>query len=180
MKSSPSAASPDSEGPSSALHHGAARPSAENTRSAILDLIRSSGTVSRVALAELTGLTQPSIGRSVKSLIDDGLVVETGFGESTGGKRPSLLALSAGPRVAVGVSLDVTQLTYVVTDLTGAVIGRRVSRGIARTSPSEVVRRVSDELTDLIRDMAVPLSHVIGIGIAGVGSISAAAQPDNP
>lgn len=151
------------------LDHSGTRPSAENTRSAVLDLIRSSGAVSRVGLAEMTGLTQPSIGRSVKALIAAGLVVETGFGESTGGKRPSLLELSANSRVAVGLSLDVAQLTYVVTDLAGTVIGRRVSRGIEQTPPSEVVLRISDELTDFIGELHVPLSHVVGVGIAGGG-----------
>lgn len=161
--------SPAANDKSDVLHHSGSRPSAENTRSAILDLIRSSRTVSRVELAEMTGLAQPSIGRSVKALIDAGLVVETGFGESTGGKRPSLLELSANSRVAVGVSLDVAELTYVVTDLAGTVIGRHVSPGIGQTPPSEVVLRISAELTEFIAELAVPWSHVVGVGVAGGG-----------
>jgi predicted NBD/HSP70 family sugar kinase len=157
------------EEPSRAGHHPTGRASAENTKSAILDLIRSSGTVSRVELAEMTGLTQPSIGRSVKSLIDAGLVIETGLGQSTGGKRPSLLALSANSRVAVGLSLDVATLTYVVTDLAGTVIGRRLSRGIEQTPPQEVVLRVAEELTELLDELELPLSQVVGVGIAGGG-----------
>src|ERR1700712_2151299 len=105
-------------------------PSSEHTRSAILDMVRSGGTVSRTELAEMSGLTATSITRVVKSLIADGLVVETGFGESTGGKRPSLLELNPTGRFAVGVSLDSGRLTYVVTDLVGKVIGRLVSPGI--------------------------------------------------
>lgn len=117
----------------------------------------------------MTGLTQPSIGRSVKSLIDAGLVIETGLGQSTGGKRPSLLALSANSRVALGLSLDVATLTYVVTDLAGTVIGRRLSRGIEQTPPHEVVLRVAEELMEMLNELALPLSQVVGVGIAGGG-----------
>ena len=86
-------------------------PNSENTRSAVLDLIRSGGTVSRIELADLTGLTATSITRIIKSLIDAGLVVETGFGDSTGGKRPSLIELNLLARYAVGLSLDDARLT---------------------------------------------------------------------
>ena len=59
---------------------------AQETHSAILDLIRSSGTVTRVDLAERSGLTGASISRVVKQLLADGLIVETGLGDPTGGK----------------------------------------------------------------------------------------------
>lgn len=157
------------EGQSTGGYHPTARPSAENTKSAILDLVRSSETVSRIELAEMTGLTQASIGRSVRSLIEAGLVVETGFGQSTGGKRPSLLALSANSRVAVGLSLDAARLTYVVTDLTGIVIGRHVSRGIGLAPPNEVVPRIAGELKELLDRLNLPISLVVGVGIAGGG-----------
>ena len=121
-------------------------PSSENTRSAILDMIRSGEVVSRIQLAEMSGLTGASITRIVKSLIADGLVLETGYGDSTGGKRPTLLELNRHARYAVGLSLDDTRLTYVVTDLAGATVGRLVSHGIERTPPHDVIDRVVLEL----------------------------------
>jgi hypothetical protein len=54
---------------------------AQETHSAILDLIRSSGTVTRVALADRSGLTGASISRVVKQLLAEGLIVETGLGD---------------------------------------------------------------------------------------------------
>lgn len=54
--------------------------------SVIVDAIRASGTVSRVGLTVTTGLTGATVSTVVRRLIDDGLVVETGRAESTGGK----------------------------------------------------------------------------------------------
>jgi predicted NBD/HSP70 family sugar kinase len=144
-------------------------PSSEHTRSAILDLVRSSGTVSRTELAEMSGLTATSITRIVKSLIEDGLVIETGFGDSTGGKRRSLLELNPKAGFAVGISLDEGRLTYVVVDLGGEVVGRVVSEGIGKTAPSLVMERIAGELDELFREREVPRSQIVGVGVAGAG-----------
>lgn len=144
-------------------------PSSENTRSAILDMIRSSGVVSRNELAEQSGLTPTSITRMIKSLIDDDLVVESGFGDSTGGKRPSLLELNRRAKFAVGVSLDDARLTYVVADLDGSVVGRLATQGIHSQSPKEVVARIAAELEQAFDHLDIPRDKVVGLGVAGAG-----------
>ena len=144
-------------------------PSSENTRSAILDLVRSSGTVSRVELAEMSGLTAASITRIVKALLDERLLVETGFGDPTGGKRRSLLELNSQARYAVGLSLDDARLTYVVVDLGGNVVGQLVSPGIAGATPSVAVLRIADELRQISRQLDIPTADVVGVGVAGAG-----------
>ncbi|WP_374008623.1 ROK family protein [Leifsonia sp. LS-T14] len=144
-------------------------PSSANTRSAILDMVRSGGTVTRTELAERSGLTPTSITRVVKTLIEEGLVIETGFSESTGGKRSSLLELNTRARYAVGLSLDAGRLTYVVTDLAGNVIGRLVSPGIEEAGPSEDVARIARELGQLLVQLDIALESVVGVGVAGAG-----------
>jgi predicted NBD/HSP70 family sugar kinase len=144
-------------------------PSSANTRSVILDMVRSGGTVTRTELAERSGLTPTSITRIVKSLIEDGLVIEAGFLDSTGGKRSSLLELNTTGRFAVGLSLDAGRLTYVVTDLAGTVIGRLVSPGIEEAAPGEDVVRIARELGQLLVQLDIPLESVVGVGVAGAG-----------
>jgi len=144
-------------------------PSSENTRSAVLDMIRSSGTVSRTELAEMSGLTATSITRIVKSLIDDRLVVETGLGDATGGKRRSLLEINRRGRYAVGLSLDDARLTYVVTDLGGSVVGQLVSPGIGQSAPATEIVRIADELDQVFRQLALPVDDIVGVGVAGAG-----------
>lgn len=144
-------------------------PSSENTRSAILDMIRSSGTVSRIELAEMSGLTATSITRMVKSLIDDRLVMETGFGDATGGKRRSLLEINPRGRYAVGLSLDDSRLTYVVTDLGGNVVGQLVSPGLGQSAPGTEIIRIADELEQFFRQLAIPPEDIVGVGVAGAG-----------
>jgi len=144
-------------------------PSSANTRSAILDMIRSSGTVSRIELAEMSGLTATSITRIVKSLIEDNLVVETGFGDPTGGKRRSILELNPQARFAVGLALDDARLTYVVANLGGNIVGQLVSAGLGQKTPSIEIVRIAEELKQLFTQLDIPVSHVVGVGLAGAG-----------
>ena len=93
-----------------------------STKSAVLDLVRAAGTISRVGLVHATGLTGATISTVVRRLIDDGLVIETGRAESTGGKPRVLLQLNQSSRFAIGVQLDHSGLAYVLTNLGGAVV----------------------------------------------------------
>lgn len=142
---------------------------AAETHSAILDLIRSSGVVSRIELADRSGLTGASISRIVKQLLADGLIAEVGFGDRTGGKRRTLLQLNARSRHAVGVSLDFAGNTYVVTDLSGTVVARTDAPGIGHDSPGDVVERLAVELDALVRQAGVDRGSVLGIGLAVAG-----------
>ena len=144
-------------------------PSSENTRSAVFDMIRSSGSVSRIELAEMSGLTATSITRIIKSLIEQRLVVETGFGDPTGGKRRSILEINPHALFSVGVSLDEARLTYVITDLGGSVVGHRSSEGVGAVTPAIVTERMADELLAFFADQKVAIADIVGVGIAGAG-----------
>jgi predicted NBD/HSP70 family sugar kinase len=140
-----------------------------STKSAVLDVIRAAGTISRVGLATVTGLTGATISTTVRKLIDEGLVVETGLAESTGGKRRVLLRLNESARFAVGVHLDQDRVTYALTDLNGAVVARISRLGATGDQPAEVVRRVGREVTALIAGAGVERDRVLGVGLVAPG-----------
>jgi predicted NBD/HSP70 family sugar kinase len=142
---------------------------AQETHSAILDLIRSSGTVTRVDLADRSGLTGASISRVVKQLLADGLIVETGLGDPTGGKRATLLQFNPRARHAVGISIDTPSTTYVVTDMNGRVIEQLSAKGIGRDTPVTVVKRLTAELDDLIVKTGIEPGTLVGVGVALAG-----------
>ena len=103
-------------------------------RESILDAIRAAGQLSRVELAALTGLTEAAVSMTVRRLLEEGLVVETGR-TPTGGKPRTLLRLDPAARLAVGVYLDRDTTVYVLTGQTGGVISR-----LARPSPGPPIR----------------------------------------
>ena len=93
----------------------------------LLDLLRRAGRVgmSRLALAERTGLTPQAVSKITARLREDGMVTEAGRQASTGGKPATVLRLVPEAGHAVGLHLDRDELRVVLVDLTGAVVGER-------------------------------------------------------
>ncbi|CAL9517384.1 N-acetylmannosamine kinase [Streptomyces sp. enrichment culture] len=93
----------------------------------VLDLLRAAGPegISRLELAERTGLTPQAVSKITARLRQDGLAAEAGRRASTGGKPRTVLRLVPEAGHALGVHLDRDELRAVLVDLDGAVVGER-------------------------------------------------------
>ncbi|MFT7841437.1 ROK family transcriptional regulator [Saccharothrix sp. BKS2] len=152
-------------GPARATQHA-------SSKAAVLDVIRAAGTISRVGLINATGFTGATISTVVRKLIDEGLVVETGRAESTGGKRRVLLQLNHSSRYAVGVHLDHAGITYVLTNLGGSVVARITRAGAGAAEPQTVVERMAGEVDSLIEGVGVDRVRVLGLGLVSPGPLN--------
>ncbi|MFJ9150531.1 ROK family protein [Streptomyces sp. NPDC102270] len=137
----------------------------------VLDAIRTTGQVSRVELAALTGLTNQTVSNVVRKLLDAGLVAESGQAPSSGGKRRTLLTLRADGACAVGVHLDPDAAVIVVVDLAGEVIGSRRLRLTDPGDPADVVDRIARTTGRLLDRSAVDRTRLLGLGIAAPGPL---------
>jgi predicted NBD/HSP70 family sugar kinase len=112
------------------------------------------------------------VSTAVRRLIDDGLVLEVGRAESTGGKPRVLLQLNADAYYALGVHLDHGAITYALTDLAGAPISGMTRPGAGQVTPRTVVERMSHEVTELITQAQVDRERVLGIGLVSPGPLT--------
>ncbi|MFE7788404.1 ROK family protein [Streptomyces sp. NPDC057460] len=93
----------------------------------VLDLLRVAGErgISRLELAERTGLTPQAVSKITARLRAEGLATEAGHRASTGGKPRTVLRLVPDAGHAVGLHLDRDELTVVLVDLAGTVVASR-------------------------------------------------------
>ncbi|HJP93119.1 MAG TPA: ROK family transcriptional regulator [Pyrinomonadaceae bacterium] len=91
-------------------------------RQIVLNYVREREPISRAEIARETDLQRSTISAIVEDLKTEGLVEEVGEGESTGGRRPTLLKLRAAGPIALGVSITPTCTTIAISDLAGRVI----------------------------------------------------------
>jgi N-acetylglucosamine repressor len=91
-------------------------------RQIVLNYVREREPISRAEIARETDLQRSTISAIVEDLKTEGLVEEVGEGESTGGRRPTMLKLRAAEPIALGVSLTPTCTTIATSDLAGRVI----------------------------------------------------------
>ncbi len=147
----------------------------ESSRGKVIDLIRSSGPISRVEIAQRAGLTQATISTLVRALLTEGIIVESGRGASTGGKPRMFLELNPSSRLGVGVHLGQDYITYIIADLAGRVVARRRVDGPGDTSPLTVVGRMSRDIAALIEESGADRLRIVGMGIATPGPLDRAA-----
>jgi len=156
--------------------------SSADTRSVIVDVIRSEGGISRIELARRASLTEATISQIVKSLLEEGIIVEAGFAKSTGGKRPVLLRLNDKMLFAIGVTLDLTECVLVLCGLDGTEIDRSTIRGTGGDQPGEVLDRISDAIRQLLQQHSISPQSVVGVGLASGGrrGVALVSREDTP
>ncbi len=144
-------------------------------QSVVLDLIRRVRRgMSRVEIAERTGLALQTVSNASRRLIDDGMVVE-GEKQITGpGKPRVILQLEPSSRYAVGVHLDPTIITYLLLDLRGDIVAHKQVRTAPAATPSEILAQIASTIDDLIDTADVGRDKLLGIGIAAPGPIDSA------
>ncbi|MFC3493790.1 ROK family transcriptional regulator [Glycomyces rhizosphaerae] len=140
-----------------------------STLAVVLDLIRERTTVSRVELAEATGLTQATMTHAVRRLMALGLVHEVGTARSTRGTPRRLLELQPDARHMVGVQFDRYTAVGVVVDLAGRVVAQTAMPGSGDRDPGAVLLDYAARIEALLEDSGVPRDGVLGIGLATHG-----------
>ena len=137
----------------------------------VLDAIRAAGTISRVELTQTTGLTGATISTVVRRLINDGLVVESGRGESTGGKPRVLLQLEPSSRYAIGINLDHAGIHFAIADLGGSIVSSATLPGAGSDNPRAVLTRTMHDVDAALEAAGIDRAKVLGIGFVSPGPI---------
>ncbi|MFD4523175.1 ROK family protein [Streptomyces sp. NPDC058470] len=135
----------------------------------VLDLLRTAGPggISRLELAERTGLTPQAVSKITARLRTDGFVAEAGRRASTGGKPRTVLRLVPEAGHAAGLHLDRDELRAVLCDLTGAVVGERRAPLDLGGGADAVVEAAAAEVEALLAGVGA----VLGVGVALPGPL---------
>jgi N-acetylglucosamine repressor len=130
-----------------------------------LSLIYSQGAVSRAELARQTGLTRSTISEIVSELIEEGLVVEVGRAQSSGGKPPILIDVNPDARHIIGIDLASSEFRGAIINLRGE-IKERTFLPIDDQSGDEALALVYELIDRLLTLTDAP---ILGIGIGTPG-----------
>ncbi|MFJ2728842.1 ROK family protein [Streptomyces collinus] len=144
----------------------------------VLDLLRTAGApgISRLELAERTGLTPQAVSKITARLRDEGFAAEAGRRASTGGKPRTVLRLVPEAGHAVGVHLDRDELRAVLVDLDGTVVGQRrgpLDLGAGAEAVLGVLAGVVEELVAEVLGGGglAAAGSLLGVGVALPGPL---------
>ena len=91
-------------------------------RSAILEIIRREGPISRTGIAERLDVSLPTVMRIVDGLVLEGFVRPHGTTEWSGGRRRPLLEFNSEGFVVLGVDMGGTKMYGALSDLGGNIL----------------------------------------------------------
>lgn len=91
-------------------------------RQIVLNYVRDRAPISRAAIAKETTLNRSTVSAIVEALHADGFIEEIGTGNSSGGRKPTLLKLKTGKPVAIGVDVTPLVTTIAVADMGGKML----------------------------------------------------------
>lgn len=138
-------------------------------KNVITNIILQNEPISRSEIAQKASLAMPTVMRIVDSLIEEGLVVEGGKGESSGGRKPILLEIN--PRSSYFIGIEIARkTTTILTDIRGNIIAINKEKTIYNNGSEVILNQIKDGIDKVIESSGVEKNKIGGIGLGTPGT----------
>ncbi len=141
----------------------------------ILNALRSSGALSRAALADFLGISRVTVSRAAKDMLASKLIIETVRQVPSSGRPAVLLEIDPSGGGAIGVDIDVDFISIVLTDLLAGILWRRTIPSTPERPEPETIKLAESLVAEAIAEAAARKLRLIGIGVALPGMVDAVA-----
>jgi predicted NBD/HSP70 family sugar kinase len=122
-------------------------------------------------LSELTNKSLPLTTRILNELIDEEVVEERGFANSTGGRRPLMYSLKPDQLYVVSVSMDQWITRIVMVDMHNKYVGEVKKIELPLANNPKALSQLTDHITDYINSSGIQKEKIVGIGIGMPGFV---------
>ena len=124
--------------------------------------------ISRVELAELTGLTTATITNLVNELLSLGLVRENGLKQVPSprvGRPRRTVELNPDARFAIGVHIGIGEYQIVITNLKAKIIEFTSQKFEICETADKVLHGIVNQIENIISQIGIERSLILGIGV---------------
>lgn len=140
-------------------------------RSLVLQLLKKKGPLSRIELARITGLTQPTITNIVNDLLSSNLLREVGVSDTKTGRKPILLSVNDQAFYIVAINFTRQGFSVALTDLGPNILFRRDSSYSLLEDTDIALLELQKEFIHVLEYATQSLSLVLGIGVSAPGPV---------
>jgi len=140
----------------------------------VLNLIRLNKIISSSDLAEITGMQPSTIFNILRDLTDNSLVLNLGKGDSTekGGKKPYLWGLNNEAAYAVGIDIEIGQLTVVVLGFSSNSVYKKTYKIQNFETLEGLVQEIVRVVKEVIEESHIEPKKILGMGVAVAGIVN--------
>ncbi|MFC6157471.1 ROK family transcriptional regulator [Kribbella jiaozuonensis] len=138
----------------------------------IIETIRLAGIISRTEISRRTGLTQQSVSRILRILLQQGLLVEEAQERAERlGKPRTPVRMRSNAAHAVGIHIDPELLTVAVVDLDGTIVRRETVDLADGLEAGKLIDLTAATVTAALSISQVDPASMLGVGVAVPGPI---------
>lgn len=152
------------------MEHRASVRNKGNKKSEIVRYIFEHKNASKTELTKELDLSMPTVLQNTKELLEQGILLEAGEYESTGGRRAKSLTINGKAAYAVGMDITNDHVSFVLVNLKGEIL-KHVSQAKEFNRKLEYYTEVFNEMGQFIKTCCVDEKKILGVGIAVPGII---------
>lgn len=152
-----------------------------STAGGLLQIFRDGKPRTRAKLAQITGLSRPTVTQRIDQLLELGLIAPVQDAASTGGRPSSQIAFNPRARVVLAADLGALHARFAVTDLNGELLAEVSSTRDIASGPESAIEWILESANQLLPGLGYGPEHVAGIGIGVPGPVEfSTGRPINP
>lgn len=139
-------------------------------RELVVNELKKTPYLSRADLSKRTKLSKPTISEIVRELIEEDIILETGYGPSTGGKKPINLKYNARFRYVIGTMIENDTIFFALGDMNGDIINIFHEEIDPKTEAEIIVNLIVKGVNELIEKENIPFKKILGVvlGVSGI------------
>lgn len=137
----------------------------------MIHYLMENGETSRADLAKRLKMSKPTVSSNAEKLLEKKILIETGEGSSSGGRKPTLLNFNYDYKILVAIDLNRNQPLIALSDLSGHLKYSTTINMLVTESKPFLVQRLTTAINDLITSHDYDLESLGAISVAIPGVI---------
>lgn len=137
----------------------------------LLSKLYQEGQLSIYELCTSVKMSAPTVTKAVEELIKQKLVIRTGTGDSSGGRRPGLYSLNPSSRYVMAIDLDRSFIRIGIFDFSNKLISKIHEFNEGLDTLPGVIEFLNEKVEELLAANKISKSKVLGIGVSLPGLI---------
>lgn len=134
----------------------------------VLDLIRKLQPVAKIDLINRMKLTASTMTRILDELVLSGHIVEAGYGDSTGGRKPFLYEINPTFGYVIGLEISRAYSNVAIYDYQMNKLGSHTWMMPANSTSESFLPTIAVQIEEMLDKLGLSLNQVIGMGIGSV------------
>lgn len=143
----------------------------EANKKKILNLLYKEKQLTKQEISRKINVSVPTVASIINELIEEGIVIEAGVGESSGGRKPVIIKFVEDARYSFGVDIRPDKVRVILTNLTSNIKCDKSFVIDKQMEFNDILDRVYKLVDEIIKEYKIEKNKVTGIGFSLPGIV---------